>query len=52
MTAKLRIIAFSLLAFATAAFGAPAAQVPVTSEDSAALQQWTLGIENYLVIRG
>ena len=51
MTAKLRLITFSLLASATGAFAAPAVQVSVTSEDSAALQQWALGIENYLVIR-
>ena len=50
MTPNIQIIGFSALAFVGLA-NAPLGQVPTPSEDSAALQHWTLNIEDYLAIR-
>lgn len=52
MTPNNRTMLFAALGLVAAALtSAPGAQVSLTSEDAAALQQWTLNVEGYLAIR-
>jgi hypothetical protein len=52
MTTSIRPTFFAAVALAAASLmAAPAAQVTLTPGDSAALQEWTVGIEGYLALR-
>lgn len=51
MTANIGAIGFLVLSFAVGAPGVSAVQLFFPAQDVAALQAWTLNIENYLVIR-
>jgi hypothetical protein len=51
MTAIVRIASLSLLVVTVLLAGRSAGQVPLTARDGAALQQWLLNLEEYLVLR-
>lgn len=51
MAAIVRLASFSLLVVTVLLVGPSAGQVPLTPRDAAALQQWTLNLEDYFVVR-